>query len=90
MKVASIVLTIDVVVPGKDAEYTDFDYDKELFKCLEDLLNDINGELIRVGSRRLVNLKLRTNSSYEIETVYTYDVNILVKGDVSKYYDTKN
>ena len=87
MEVASVILTIDVVVPGKDAEYTDFDYDKELFKRLEILLNDINGELMRVGSRQMIDVKVRTNSNYEVETVYTYDVNILVKGDKDKLTD---
>ncbi len=88
MKVVSIILNIDVVVPGKDSEYTDFDYDKELFKRLASLLNDISGELIRIGSSQMIDVKLRTNSNYEVETVYTYDVNILVKGDKDKLTDT--
>lgn len=79
MTVSAVILTIDVVVPGKDAEYTDFDYDKELFRNLEILLNDLNGELVRIGARQMTDVKLRTNDNYEIETVYTYDVNILLK-----------
>lgn len=87
MENISHVLTIEVVVPGKDAEYTDFDYDKELFMRLEKLLNKIDGELIRIGSRQMTDVKLRTNSNYEIETVYTYNVNILVKGNKEKLRD---
>lgn len=82
MKVDSVVLTIDVVVAGKDAEYTDFDYDKELFKQLSILLNEIEGELIEIGSRQMIDVKLRTNDNYKVETVYTYDVNVLIKGNI--------
>lgn len=84
MKIISKILTIDVTVPGKDAEYTDFDYDRDLFNRLENFLNKINGELIRIGSRQMIDVKLQTNENYQVETVYTYDVPILVKGEKNK------